>query len=76
MGICDHIILDENAHWVAMSYLCKIESGTPKIMEQDKASDMKWFNLNNLPDKLTITTKKAIDDYKKLIVNNLMQDIK
>lgn len=69
MGICDHIIQNENAHWVAMSYLCKIENGNPKIMEPDKASDMKWFDLNNLPDKLTITTKKAIADYKKLIEN-------
>lgn len=65
MGICDHIIQEENAHWVAMSYLCKIESGIPKIMEPDKASDMKWFNLNDLPEKLTITTKKALENYKK-----------
>ncbi len=69
MGICDHIIQNENAHWVAMSYLCKIENGNPKIMEPDKASDMKWFALNELPDKLTITTKKALADYKKLIEN-------
>lgn len=67
MGICDHIIQEENLHWVAMSYLCKIESGLPKIMEPDKASDMKWFDLNNLPDKLTITTKKALADYKKIL---------
>ncbi len=52
-----------------MSYLCKIENGNPKIMEPDKASDMKWFALNELPDKLTITTKKALADYKKLIEN-------
>lgn len=50
-----------------MSYLCKIESGTPKIMEPDKASDMKWFNLNELPEKLTITTRKALEDYKKVL---------
>lgn len=67
MGVCDHIIQDENAHWVAMSYLCKIENGNPKIMEPDKASDMKWFALNGLPDKLTITTKKALEDYKKIL---------
>ncbi len=66
IGVCDHIIKDENAHWVAMSYLCKIKSGIPKIMEPNKASDMKWFDLNNLPDKLTITTKKALADYKKM----------
>ena len=65
MGVCDHIIQNENAHWVAMSYLCKIKKGTPKIMEKDKASDMKWFKLDNLPEKLTITTKKALVDYKK-----------
>lgn len=66
MGVCDHIIRDENAHWVATSYLCKIKSGELKIMEPDKASDMKWFPLDNLPDKLTITTKKALADYKKM----------
>lgn len=66
MGVCDHIIPEENAHWVAMSYLCKIRSGEPKIMEPDKASDLQWFPLDNLPDHLTITTKKALADYRKL----------
>lgn len=66
MGVCDHIIEAENAHWVAMSYLCKIINGEPKIMEPDKASEMKWFSLDKLPDKLTITTKKAVGDYKKI----------
>lgn len=66
MGVCDHIIEDENAHWVAMEYLCKITSGEPKIMEPDKASEMKWFSLDNLPDKLTITTKKSVEFYKKI----------
>ena len=66
MGVCDHIIQEENAHWVATSYLCKIKSREPKIMEPDKASDMRWFSLDNLPDKLTITTKKALQDYRKI----------
>ena len=66
MGICDHIIKEENAHWVAAEYLCKIEKGEPKIMEPDKASDLKWFKLEELPDKLTITTKKALELYFKI----------
>lgn len=66
MGICDHIIREESAHWVATSYLCKIKSGEAKIMEPDKASDMRWFDLDDLPEKLTITTKKALNDYRKL----------
>lgn len=67
MGICDHIIEEENVHWVSASYLCKIISGEAKIMEPDKASEMGWFDLDNLPDNLTITTKKALEDYKKII---------
>lgn len=67
MGVCNHIIKEENAHWVAASYLCKIEKGEPKIMEPDKASDMRWFSLDNLPEKITITTKKALEDYKKFV---------
>lgn len=66
MGICDHIIQAETAHWVSASYLCKIKSGEAKIMEPDKASDMGWFDLDGLPEKLTITTKKALADYRNL----------
>lgn len=55
---------------IATSYLCKIKNGEPKIMEPDKASDMKWFSLDKLPDKLTITTKKALEDYNKLNKDN------
>ncbi len=68
-GVCDHIIKEENAHWVATSYLCKIVGGKEKIMEPEKASDMKWFSLNNLPKDITITTKKAIKDYNEYTNN-------
>ncbi len=67
MGICDHIIQAESAHWVSASYLCKILNGKAKIMEPDKASEMGWFNLDDLPDNLTITTRKALEDYKKIV---------
>ncbi len=70
MGVCNHIIKEEEAHWIATSYLCKIKNGEPKIMEPDKASDMKWFSLDKLPEKLTITTKKALEDYTKLNKDN------
>lgn len=69
IGVCDHIIKEESAHWVATSFLCKIKSGVPKIMEPDKASDLRWFDLDKLPEKLTITTKKALRDYNKNILN-------
>lgn len=64
LGICDHIVKNENQHWVSPSFLCKITNGEPKIMEPTKHLDMQWFTLNALPENLTITTQDAIKHYK------------
>ena len=64
LGIYDHIVKNENQHWVSPSFLCKITNGEPKIMEPTKHTDMKWFSLNELPEKLTITTQNAVRHYK------------
>lgn len=64
LGICDHIVKQENQHWVSPSFLCKIKKGEPKIMEPSKHLDMKWFDLNSLPENITITTQHAVKSYK------------
>lgn len=59
--LCDHIIPDEGQHWVAPTYICKITSGTPKIMEPEKCERIGWFTLKEaekLP--LSIVTKQDI----------------
>ena len=65
LGICDHIVPNEEVHWVSPSYLCKITKGEPTIMEPTKHADMKWFSLEQLPQNLTITTKNALKCYLK-----------
>ena len=65
LGICDHIVKNENQHWVSPSFLCRITKGEPKIMEPTKHTDMQWFNLHALPENLTITTKHAVKHYKE-----------
>lgn len=65
-GLCDHIIEAEGLHWVTPSYLCKVVSGTAKIMEPDKHLEMEWFPLDKLPENITITTKKALGEYIKM----------
>ena len=65
LGICDHIVKNENQHWVSPSFLCKIIKGEPRIMEPNKHIDMQWFNLNTLPENLTITTQEAVKDFEK-----------
>lgn len=64
LGICDHIVKQENQHWVSPSFLCRIKKGKPKIMEPSKHLDMKWFDLNSLPENITITTQHAVKSYK------------
>ncbi len=66
IGICDHIIKAEEKHWVSPSYLCRIVNGEPRIMEPTKHLDMQWFALDQLPEKLTITTQFAIQKYQEL----------
>lgn len=63
LGICDHIIQNEKSHWVSPSFLCKIVKGEPQIMEPTKHLDMRWFSLDNLPEKITLTTRRR---YPKL----------
>ena len=64
LGICDHIVKKDNQHWVSPSFLCKITKGEPKIMEPTKHSDLKWFDLNMLPQNITITTQHELNSYK------------
>lgn len=66
ISLCDHILVEEDSHWVSPSYLCTITKGTPKIMEPKKHLKLEWFSLENLPDNLAKTTKEATQEYKIL----------
>jgi mutator protein MutT len=39
LGICDHIIPEEQQHWVSPTYICHIKKGTPKIREPHKCEE-------------------------------------
>ena len=67
LGFTNHIIKSENQHWVTFNYLAKITEGEPRIMEPEKIAEIKWFNLRNLPEKLSQTTSEPIKDYLKSI---------
>lgn len=62
--VCNHIVEKESIHWVSPEFLCKIVNGEIKNMEPIKHMDMKWFNIDNLPDNITITTKKGVEAIK------------
>ena len=40
-------------------------TGKPQIMEKDKCDDLRWFNINNLPDNMIERIRCAIEDMEK-----------
>jgi mutator protein MutT len=61
LQLCDHLIPEENQHWVSPTFICQIKSGTPVIMEPEKCDEIGWFSIEEakkLP--LSIVTKADI----------------
>jgi len=71
LGFTNHIMKEENQHWLSISYLAKITKGEPKNLEPDKHDEIKWFTFDNLPKKLTQTTSEIIDEYLKSLKKTL-----
>ena len=44
-------------------FLVKAYDGTPRIMEPNKCSELKWFSINNLPDDIIECRKQDIQNY-------------
>ncbi|MBT3817360.1 MAG: NUDIX domain-containing protein [Candidatus Magasanikbacteria bacterium] len=67
INYADHLLPEEKQHWVSFNYLAKIISGTPKIMEPEKCSDMQWFHIDDLPENAChYAVIKPVELYKKM----------
>lgn len=58
-----------NKHFVTIQVVAHKFSGELKNMEPTKHSEWKWFDLNELPEKLYSPCKKFIEEYKKKMLN-------
>ena len=62
----DHIIPEDNQHWIAVTFLAKFKPGQePRILEPHKCDAIGWFALDNLPAPLSIITKLDIKRYNE-----------
>lgn len=52
-----------NAFFITEKY-----EGTPKIMEHNKCDDLRWFDLDDLPENITIRNKNVIKNIQKGII--------
>ncbi len=51
-------------HYIIFTFLADSYSGKPKLKEPDKHESWSWFSLDNLPEKLFISTKLALEDFQ------------
>lgn len=63
--VTDHIVKDEQQHWVSPAYLAKITGGTLSNPEPDKTEAVQFFTLSELPSNLTLTAQNAIAALKE-----------
>ncbi|MBP2192222.1 mutator protein MutT [Nocardia goodfellowii] len=63
IGLFDHILLAENQHWIAATYLAHHRGGTPRIREPEKCSEIGWYELAALPTPLSQISQSNLDKY-------------
>ena len=66
--LVNHILPDEEQHWVAPVMECRIKEGQiPKVMEPDKHDEIRWFKLSpeGLPpkEKLSVAAQLVFKQY-------------
>lgn len=61
----------KDAHFVTIGFLCEEFEEEPKVMEPDEITEWKWFNLNNLPERVFFPSEKIL---KNFINQNLGQN--
>ncbi|HUE54887.1 MAG TPA: NUDIX domain-containing protein [Candidatus Udaeobacter sp.] len=63
--VTDHLLPQENQHWVSPAYLGRVLNGEAQNCEPRKTSQVRWFALTDLPANLTMTARNAIDAYRR-----------
>ncbi len=67
LSVDDHIIEDEGQHWVSPTYIAKSIGAEPQILEADKCGAIGWFDIDNLPEPLSLITQYNVRDYRKML---------
>lgn len=60
----DHILPNEGQHWLAVNFLADVAGGELCNMEPEKCDELRWFSLDDLPEKLTQTTREPVRNYR------------
>jgi mutator protein MutT len=66
LGVYDHILPENDQHWVSPTFICKVVSGEPQNLEPNKCSAIGWFTrdeMRELPlSTIGVNQLKSIDE--------------
>jgi 8-oxo-dGTP diphosphatase len=60
LGMTEQIIEADGQHWVSLLYKATETSGEPQLTEPDKLSAIGWFDLDALPEPLSVFTRAVL----------------
>lgn len=61
----------EGNEWIGLFYMTNEWNGEPKLMEPHKHSEMKWVDVEKLPENTIPYVKQAVHNYLKNIAYSL-----
>lgn len=60
LGVTEQIIEADGQHWVSLLYKATETEGEPQLTEPDKLSEIGFFDLDNLPEPLSVFTRAVL----------------
>ncbi|MHB0967040.1 MAG: NUDIX domain-containing protein [Bellilinea sp.] len=70
LDVIDHILPREGQHWVSPTYICKVVSGEPRIIEPKKCAEIGWFALDEIPEPLSVISRENLQHYRSTLLAN------
>lgn len=60
LGVTEQRIEADRQHWVSLLYVTDDTTGEPQLTEPDKLSEIGWFDLDDLPQPLSVFTQTVL----------------
>jgi 8-oxo-dGTP diphosphatase len=59
--VVDHFEPALQQHWISPVYLAEQSDGEPELREPEKHGGLRWFPLDALPERVTVSTVAAVE---------------
>lgn len=63
--ICVNNDKNEYAHFITIGLFSENFDGEPRVMEPDEITEWKWFDLENLPERIFFPSAKILENYRQ-----------